>query len=99
MLKFVMFVLSHLGQSKFTLVHARQPGMRAFSFTEEEELIEEYRAFSASPRHLPRRLRMHVRASATTPRAAVRPSQKVEAHGMPPAAIKRRHNCNRIIAR
>ena len=100
MVRFVMFVLSHLGKSNFTLVHARQPGMRAFSFMEEEQLMEEYRAVSDSPRYLPRRLRMHLRVPTTPPRPVVRPSQKkVEPHGMPPAAIKRRRSCNRIIAR
>jgi hypothetical protein len=98
MLKFVLFVLSHLGKSKFTLVHARQPGMRAFSFIEEEELMEEYRTVSESARHLPRRLRMHVRMPTTTP-PVVRASQKVEPHGMPPAASKRRRGCNRITGR
>ena len=99
MVKFFMFVLSHLGKSNFALLHARQPGMRAFSFMEEQELMEEYRAVSDSPRNLPRRFRMHVRVPITTPRPVVRASLKVEPHGMPPAAIKRRHSCNHIIAR
>jgi hypothetical protein len=98
MLKLVLFVLSHLGKSKFTPVHARQPGMRALSFIEEEELMEEYHAVSDSARHLPRRLQMHVRMPTTTP-PVVRASQRVEHHGMPPAATKRRRGCNRIIAR
>jgi hypothetical protein len=100
MVKFVMFVLSHLGKPNLTLVHARQPGMRALSPMEEEQLMEEYRAVSDAPRYLRRRLRMHVRVPTTTPRAVARPSQKkVEPHGMPPAAIKRRRSGNRIIAR
>ena len=99
MVKFVMFLLSHLGKSNFALLHARQPGMRAFGFMEEQELMEEYRAVTESPRNLPWRLRMHVRVPTTTPRPVVRASEKVEPHGMPPGAIKRRHGCNRIIAR
>jgi len=99
MLKFVIFVLSHLGKSNFALLHIRQPGLRAFSFMEELELMEEYRAVSDSPRNLPQRLRMHARVPITTPRPLVSASQRVEPHGMPPAAIKRRHGCNRIIAR
>jgi hypothetical protein len=99
MVKFFMFVLSHLGKSNFALLHVRQPGMRAFSLMEEQEVMEEYHAVSDSPRNLPRRFRVHVRVLTTTPRPVVRASPRVEPHGMPPAAIKRRHGCNRIIAR
>jgi hypothetical protein len=99
MVQFVMFLLGHLGRSNFALLHTRQPGMRALSLMEEEKQMEEYRAVGDAPRYLPRRLRMHVHVPTMTPRPVVRPSQKVELHGLPPAAIKRRHSCNRIIAR
>ena len=92
MVKFVVLVLSQLGKLNFTLLHARQPGMRAFSLVDEEELMEEYRTAREFPILLARRLRMHMRAP-------TRSQQMARLRSMPPAAIKRRHRCNRVIAR